>query len=125
MGKLIVVRNKKRLNGFTIVDNAYVRTKDLSLKAKGLLTFLLALPPEWEISNRALSDMLPEAQATVCGILEELKEKGYLKVDLVNTGHGRKSTWTVYENGNATNLTSDMVYYSGKASDVEHIVKIL
>ena len=46
-----VERNK----GYTVMSNHHLRNKDLSLKAKGLLSQMLSLPEDWDysISNRA------------------------------------------------------------------------
>ena len=33
---------------FTIISNIHLKEKKMSLKAKGLLTVMLSLPPDWD-----------------------------------------------------------------------------
>jgi len=39
---------------YTIMSNIHLREKNLSLKAKGLLTLMLSLPDDWDYSIRGL-----------------------------------------------------------------------
>lgn len=41
-----VERNK----GYTVMSNHHLRNKDLTLKAKGLLSQMLSLPEDWDYS---------------------------------------------------------------------------
>ena len=41
-----VERNK----GYTVMSNHHLRNKELSLKAKGLLSQMLSLPEDWDLS---------------------------------------------------------------------------
>ena len=36
--------------GFTVMSNYHLRDKNLSLKAKGLLSYMLSLPEDWDYS---------------------------------------------------------------------------
>lgn len=42
-----VERNK----GYTVMSNHHLRNKDLTLKAKGLLSQMLSLPEDWDYSR--------------------------------------------------------------------------
>ena len=42
-----VERNK----GYTVMSNHHLRNKDLTLKAKGLLSQILSLPEDWDYVN--------------------------------------------------------------------------
>ena len=46
-----VERNK----GYTVMSNHHLRNKDLSLKAKGLLSQMLSLPEDWDYTLKGLS----------------------------------------------------------------------
>lgn len=37
-------------NDFTVMSNYHLRDKNLSLKAKGMLSFMLSLPDDWDYS---------------------------------------------------------------------------
>ena len=45
-----VERNKN----FTVMSNHHFKNKDLSLKAKGLLSLMLSLPEDWNNNMRGL-----------------------------------------------------------------------
>ncbi len=49
----------------------------LSLKAKGLLCFILSKPVDWQIYVTALSKELKESKSTVANTINELIECGY------------------------------------------------
>ena len=48
--------------GFTVMSNYHLRDKNLSLKAKGLLSQMLSFPEEWDytVSRIALVDITPK-----------------------------------------------------------------
>jgi hypothetical protein len=64
---------------FTIIDNQAIHDVDLSLKATGLLCYLLSLPPNWDISGRALANMKKDGRDAVYSGLKELEEAGYVQ----------------------------------------------
>lgn len=47
-----VERNK----GYTVMSNHHLRNKELSLKAKGLLSQMLSLPEDWDYTLKGLCD---------------------------------------------------------------------
>ncbi len=74
---MIIKRIKKR--GFVVVDNKLARDKNLSLKAKGLMLFLLSLPDNWEIRVSGLKTQMIEGRDAIAGGISELTERGYVK----------------------------------------------
>lgn len=70
---------KMPVNGFTCVPNTYLKDRSLSLKAKGLMTLLLSLPPDWAITRNGLSEICAENKDTISSILDELTKRGYLR----------------------------------------------
>lgn len=62
------------------MGNYHLRDKNLSLKAKGLLTLMLSLPDAWNYSTLGLSSICIESRDTIRNVLKELKENNYLKV---------------------------------------------
>jgi len=44
---MAIVRAKRKTN-FTIIGNTGLKDKRLSLKAKGLLAYMLSLPDDWK-----------------------------------------------------------------------------
>jgi len=63
---------------FTIIVNSVFQSKNLSLKSKGLLGYMLSLPKDWDYSIKGLVLKLKEGEKTIKSILNELEEQGYL-----------------------------------------------
>ena len=52
--EMAVFRVEKN-RGYTVMSNHHLRNKDLSLKAKGLLSQMLSLPEDWDFTLKGLS----------------------------------------------------------------------
>lgn len=65
---------------YTVMSNCHLRDTNLSLKAKGLLSMMLALPEDWDYSISGLVSICKEKETAVTSALDELKTYGYLKV---------------------------------------------
>ncbi len=50
----------EKVKDYTTISNYHLRDKSLSLKAKGLLTMILALPEDWNFPIRGLSAICKE-----------------------------------------------------------------
>lgn len=70
----------EKTNNYTIMSNYHFREKDMSLKAKGLLSLMLSLPEQWDYSIIGLVKICKENETSIKSALEELKEFGYLEV---------------------------------------------
>ncbi len=69
-----------RTSGFTVMSNTHLRDKNLSLRAKGLLSLMLSLPEDWDYSVGGLVSICRESKQAVDGALRELKTAGYLVI---------------------------------------------
>lgn len=65
---------------YTVMSNHHLRNRNLSLKAKGLMSVMLGLDDGWEYSISGLASICKEGETAVKTALAELKEEGYLKV---------------------------------------------
>lgn len=77
---MAVFRVHKTKN-YTLMSNHHLRDKDLSLKAKGLLSVMFSLPDSWNYSIPGLCAILKENETAVKSTIKELKATGYLIVD--------------------------------------------
>ena len=77
-------------NNFVIIDKGYLRDRDLSLKAKGLLTLMLSLPDDWKYSLSGLKAICRESEVAISSAMKELKERGYVKVSKYNAASDEK-----------------------------------
>ena len=64
---------------FVVMHNKFLREKEMSLKAKGLLALCLALPDDWEYSINGLCAICKESQTSIRSALKELETFYYLK----------------------------------------------
>lgn len=71
----------EKTNNYTVMSNYHLRDKKLSLKAKGLLSFMLSLPDDWDYSLNGLVSVSKESKKAIRSILNELKENGYLVME--------------------------------------------
>lgn len=65
---------------YTIMSNAHLRDRDMSLKAKGLLSIMLSLPENWDYTMNGLCAICKENITAVKAALNELRELGYLVI---------------------------------------------
>lgn len=45
-------------SGYTIMSNIHLQDIEISLKAKGLLSFMLSLPPTWDFTVEGLTKVV-------------------------------------------------------------------
>lgn len=72
-----IVRVQKTKD-YTVMANYHLRDKNLSLKAKGLLSYMLSLPDNWDYSIKGLETTLKEGREAIRAALKELEKFGYL-----------------------------------------------
>lgn len=77
---MAVFKVEKRKN-YTIMSNHHLQNKNLSLKAKGLLSYMLSLPEDWDYSLAGLEANCKESKTSLRTALNELKENGYLVIE--------------------------------------------
>lgn len=76
-------------SNYTVLSNYHLRDKNLSLKAKGLLTMMLSLPDEWDYSVSGLVAICKESKTAIQNTLKELEECGYLVRTRIHDEKGR------------------------------------
>lgn len=76
---LAVIRVNKT-GDYTVMSNAHLKEKEMSLKAKGLLSVMLSLPDTWDYSIAGLCAICAENVTAIKSTLGELKKFGYLVV---------------------------------------------
>ena len=96
------IMNIKRIQkskNYSIISNEILKRKDLSLKAKGLMSLILSLPDKWELSVNGLVAIVKESKNTVYSILKELNKLGYVERNRITDDSGKVVKWEliVYE----------------------------
>ena len=74
---MAIFRTIKNKN-YTCMSNYHLRDKNLSLKAKGLLSVILSLPEDWNYSAKGLETLSTDGNTAVRNTLKELEENHYL-----------------------------------------------
>jgi hypothetical protein len=73
---------------FGIVPNSLLNDKDISLKAKGLFSFMQSKPDNWKFSVEKISFQCKEAKSSISEGLKELEIFGYLLRKKHQSGNG-------------------------------------
>lgn len=68
----------QRTKDFTIMSNHHFKNRNLSLKAKGLLSLMLSLPEDWDYTIKGLTTLNKDGRDSVISALKELESAGYL-----------------------------------------------
>lgn len=67
-----------RTKEYTVMSNHHFKNKNLSLKAKGLLSLMLSLPDDWNYSIKGLVALSKDGRDSVMTTLKELESEGYI-----------------------------------------------
>lgn len=98
-------------NNYTVMSNYHLRDKNLSYKAKGLLSFMLSLPEDWDYSLAGLCSISKEGRDGIRSILKELQEYHYLEIEKVRGEKGYfEYNYLIYEIPHFVELENDKEY---------------
>ena len=76
-------------NNFTIINNSVFYNRDISWKAKGILTQMLSLPETWDYTEAGLSTLSTDGLTSTRSALKELEKAGYLIRSFTRDEQGR------------------------------------
>lgn len=95
---MAIMRVNKSKN-YTTISNYHLKEKNMSLKAKGLLTLMLSLPEDWDYSVSGLVAICKENETAITSALKELQSFGYLKMTklMPNKAENRSKIEYVYD----------------------------
>ena len=69
----------EKTRDFTVMCNHHLRNRNMSLRAKGLLSLMLSLPEEWDYTLKGLASISMEGVDAIRTVIRELEELGYLE----------------------------------------------
>ena len=89
----------ERNSGYTVMSNHHLRNKELTLKAKGLLSQMLSLPEDWDYTLAGLSHINRESIDAIRTAVWELEKAGYIYesfscAETATRPQGRSEPWT-------------------------------
>ena len=89
----MAVYRVEKNHDYTVMANHHLRDERLSLKAKGLLSLILSLPDDWDISIQGLATIVSDGIASVRSGIGELMDAGYIQREI---GHAEGGTFAGY-----------------------------
>lgn len=115
---MAVVRINKTTD-YTVMSNAHFREKEMSLKAKGLLSMMLSLPDDWDYSIAGLMTLSKDGKDSVMGALNELEQFGYLVRTRTTDEKGRFTgyDYDIYETPQTANPKEEKPYAENPNTD--------
>lgn len=103
---------------YTVISNRHLRDRRLSLKAKGLLTYMLSCPNDWDFSLSGLTNSLKEGMEAIRRTLAELKENGYLGVKKARNENGNYYyIYYVYEHPKERTAEEEVILSEDSSSE--------
>ena len=85
---MAVIRVEKTKD-YTTMSNYHFKEKDMSLKAKGLLSTMLSLPEDWDYTEEGLAALCRDGRDSIRSALKELESFGYVETTRVRDEKGR------------------------------------
>ena len=108
-GKIIMIFRTNKITNYTKIDNRYLEDKNLSLKAKGLLTLMLSLPDSWKFNINGLCLLCKESKDAVNNAIKELKQNHYVEIEKTYDENGRFNyEYYIYENPDDSKANLDL-----------------
>lgn len=88
-----------KTKNYTVLSNHHFKEKDMSLKAKGLLSLMLSLPDDWNYSIAGLVSLSKDGKDSVMAALAELEKFRYLNRVRTTNSKGQFSgvEYNIYE----------------------------
>jgi len=84
---------------YTIMSNHHLKNRNITLKAKGLLSLILSLPEYWNYTTRGLAAICKEGVDSIGNTLRELEDAGYIVRNKLRDDKGRirDTEYVIYE----------------------------
>jgi hypothetical protein len=82
------IHRKKKSGDFVIIDTHCSRNKNLKWAAKGLHTYLMQLPEDWQINITDLANRSLDGRDATSAAVKALMTEGYVVRELVHNGKG-------------------------------------
>lgn len=89
----------EKTKDYTVMANHHLKNKELSLKAKGLLSQMLSLPDDWDYTLKGLSTINKESVDAIREAVKELERAGYIERTRSRNqmGHLKGTDYTIFE----------------------------
>jgi len=96
MAQSIFRIKKDKDNPYVILNKQFLNNSDLTLKGKGLLTYLLSLPDDWKIYEDEIVKHHKDGKASVRSAIKELISTGYIERERIRNSSGQLNGYNYY-----------------------------
>jgi len=93
---MIVIRRGKHTQNYVVIPDGLARDPRISLRAHGLLVWLLSLPPDQELNLTTDDDIagkVPDSRDSIRAAMRELRAAGYVVLHTERSRRGRMTRW--------------------------------
>lgn len=96
----------EKTRDYTVMSNHHLKNKNLTLKAKGLLSVMLSLPETWDYTLKGLAIINREGVDAIREAVRELEKAGYIVRTRVRNAKGRLTgtEYVIYEQPQAPQI---------------------
>lgn len=95
----MAVYRVSKTRDFTTMSNHHLKNRNISLKAKGMLSQILSFPDNWEFSLRGLATLSTDGLESTRSAISELEKAGYIirKQSRRENGSFASIEYTIFE----------------------------
>ena len=99
----------EKTRDYTVMANHHLKNRELTLKAKGLMSVLLSLPDDWDYTLVGLSRISREGVDAIREAVKELERAGYVIRNRVRNEKGQltDTEYVIYEQPRAPEVAAD------------------
>ena len=90
----MIVREPGR-DRWVVIDQAVIRNRTLSLRARGLLALLLSMPDDWAVNSEWIATQTTEGRDAIRVAMTELEHAGHMQRHKQQDDKGHWRTYTV------------------------------
>lgn len=102
----IIRVQKDKENPYVMINKEFLRNTKLSLKAKGLLAYILSLPDDWKIYIKELANHHKDGKDSISATLKELILNHYIIRETIREkGQFKGYSYKVFETPRETSIT--------------------
>ena len=95
----MIIRSVKSKGTFFTMDNQLARNRELSLSARGLMSYILSNTDTWDINIGKLCEQTNTKEGKMKTLIKELTNAGFINVRVIREkGKFQKFEYTIYEN---------------------------
>lgn len=103
-------------NPYVMINKVFLNNELLSWKAKGLLSYLLSLPDDWQVYESEITNHSKDGRDSTRSAIKELVKNGYIDRIQKHTVNGKFSgyEYIIYEDKNHVGLSDNGKTNNGK-----------